>query len=220
MCYDQHLNMPTILTGIIFDCDGVIINSREANTLYYNMLLKELGLPPLTDKQEAFTHMSTVRGALERIIPQNLHAKALDICKNVLDYQRDIMPKISLEEGFLNFIHWCLDNGINTAVHTNRFDGMPAVIKTFKLEGLFDPIITAADAAPKPDPAGIEIILNKWQVSKETVIFIGDSLNDQRAAKAGEVSFIAHKNPALDAAVNSDSFSSLQKLLHKKYLCI
>ncbi len=219
MCYAPHLNMPTILTGIIFDCDGVILNSRAANAMYYNKLLAALNLPPQTAKQEAYTHMSTVRGALEYLIPKELHAKALDICKNVLNYRRDIMPHITLEEGFLEFINWGRENEISMSVHTNRFDGMPAIIETFNLGGFFDPIITAADATPKPDPAGIFKILNKWQTSQDTVVFIGDSLNDQQAAMAGQVSFIAYKNPALDAAINIDNFILLKKQLHKKYLC-
>ncbi len=214
-----HLIMPSILTGIIFDCDGVILNSRAANAMFYNKVLEALNLPPQTKQQEAYTHMSTVREALAFIIPQKMHAKALEVCKTVVNYNRDIMPHVSLEDGFLDFVAWCQENDIRMAVHTNRYDGMPAIIQRFSLQDFFYPIVTAAVAKPKPDPAGISIILEKWQVVKDTVIFIGDSSNDQQAASAGEVSFIAYKNPRLDAAVNIDKFNSLQTYLHKKYLC-
>lgn len=39
---------PHGLTGIIFDCDGVMIDSRAANAIFYNKVLAALGLPPLT----------------------------------------------------------------------------------------------------------------------------------------------------------------------------
>ena len=43
---------PHGLTGIIFDCDGVMIDSRAANAIFYNKVLAALGLPPLTPEQE------------------------------------------------------------------------------------------------------------------------------------------------------------------------
>ncbi len=213
-----HQTMPSSLKGIIFDCDGVIINSRAANTMYYNKILEALGLPPLTAEQEAFTFMATVRGAFEYIVPKELHGELVKVYKTVVNYQRDIMPHIELEEDFLSFITWLKAKNIKMAVHTNRFDGMPAVLDNFKLHGFFDPVITAADVTPKPDPAGITKILEQWQTTKNTVFFVGDSSNDQQAATAGEVSFIGYKDQALDACLNVDSFALLQKLLEEKYI--
>ena len=34
---------PHGLTGIIFDCDGVMIDSRAANAIFYNKVLAALG---------------------------------------------------------------------------------------------------------------------------------------------------------------------------------
>ena len=36
------------LRGVIFDCDGVIIDSKEANTTFYNSVLHHFGLPSMT----------------------------------------------------------------------------------------------------------------------------------------------------------------------------
>ncbi len=213
-----YLSMPTTLAGVIFDCDGVILNSRAANAMYYNKVLEALGLPELSAEQEAFTYMSTVRGAFEHIVPKELHPRLMEVYKTVVNYQRDIMPHITLEDGFLDFISWLKDCGIKLAVHTNRFDGMPAVIDTFNLHGFFDPVITAADVTPKPHPAGIYKILDQWQVAKNTVLFVGDSANDQQAAAAGEVSFVAYKDQGLDAAINVDTFSSFKDYLKGRYI--
>ena len=61
---------PHGLTGIIFDCDGVMIDSRAANAIFYNKVLAALGLPPLTPEQDAYTFMATARQALEYIVPR------------------------------------------------------------------------------------------------------------------------------------------------------
>ncbi len=214
-----HLLLPTDFVGIIFDCDGVILNSRAANALYYNKVLAALGLKPLTDEQESFTYMATVREALEYIIPKELHPKVPQVCKDVVNYKRDIMPHITLEDGFMDFINWAKSNSINMAVHTNRFDGMPAILETFNLHGFFDLVMTAADATPKPSPAGIYKILEVWKQPASNVVFIGDSSNDQQAAMAAQMPFIAYKNQVLEAALNIDSFAFLKDLLQKKYIC-
>ncbi len=214
----KYLNMPSSLKGVIFDCDGVILNSRAANATYYNKVLEALDLPPLTPEQEAFTYMSTVRGAFEHIIPKELHEKLATVYKTVVNYQRDIMPLITLEEHFLDFITWLKEHNIKMAVHTNRFDGMPAVLDTFNLHGFFNPVITAADATPKPDPHGIYKILEQWQIPADTTLFVGDSANDQQAAKAGDISFVAYRDSSLDAAINVDTFTALKELLKNKYI--
>ena len=38
-------------SGVIFDCDGVLIDSREANIAYYDYLRSYVGLPPLPKEQ-------------------------------------------------------------------------------------------------------------------------------------------------------------------------
>ncbi len=214
----SHPPMPTKLSGVIFDCDGVILNSRSANKLYYNKVLEALGLPPQTPEQEAFTFMSTVRGAFEYLIPKHLYGELEKVYKTVVNYQRDILPHIELEDNFLDFITFLKEHNIKMAVHTNRYDGMQAVLDTFKLHGFFDPVITAADATPKPAPDGIFKIIEQWQVPSNNVFFVGDSLNDQQAALAGQMAFVAYKDETLAASLNVDSFSTLKKLLNDKYI--
>lgn len=42
------LLFPDGLRGVIFDCDGVMIDSRAANDEFYNRVLAYFGLPPMT----------------------------------------------------------------------------------------------------------------------------------------------------------------------------
>ena len=35
------------INGIIFDCDGVLFESRKANLAYYNAVLSQFGEPPV-----------------------------------------------------------------------------------------------------------------------------------------------------------------------------
>ena len=72
---------------------------------------------------------------------------------------------------------------------------------------------TAAMVTPKPAPDGVFHVLEQWRFAPDQVIFIGDSPNDEQTAQAGGVSFVAYRNPALDAAIRVDSFKELTDIL-------
>ncbi len=206
--------LPPRITGVIFDCDGVIINSRISNALYYNKILEAFDLPPLTEEQEAYTFMSTVTQALQYIIPQHLHDKVPEVCARAVSYERDIMPHVELNGDFYEFSQWLITHNVRCAVHTNRSNGMQLVVNKFPFLADFSPIITATDVTPKPHPAGVFAILEAWQCKADEVIFVGDSLNDQQAATGANVAFVAFGHEKLDAAVQSVTFKALQKTLH------
>lgn len=87
---------PHGLTGIIFDCDGVMIDSRAANAIFYNKVLAALGLPPLTPEQDAYTFMATARQALEYIVPPEMHQRMYEVVRTEVIYSRDIVPLLQI----------------------------------------------------------------------------------------------------------------------------
>lgn len=42
---------------------------------------------------------------------------------------------------------------------------------------------------PKPDPQGVFHVLGEWDLSKDEVLYVGDSLVDARTAQAAGVDF-------------------------------
>ena len=54
MAIANELMNPCFLQGlkcIIFDCDGVLIDSFDANMRYYSRIKEQLGLSPLTEER-------------------------------------------------------------------------------------------------------------------------------------------------------------------------
>ncbi len=206
-------SLPSQIQGVIFDCDGVIINSMKANCIYYNKILQAFNLPPLTQEQIAYTFMSTVDQALEYIIPKHLQPQLQQVRTHAVSYKRDIMPLVELNEYFEEFALWLQENNIRCAVHTNRANGMQYVVDKFTFLTKFSPIVTASIVQPKPHPEGIFTILEAWKLEKKDVMFVGDSMNDQQAAAAAGVAFVAYDNEKLDATLNIGSFKALQQVL-------
>ena len=202
------------IAGVVFDCDGVLIDSRLSNMAYYNRIRAIGGLGPMSAEEEDYAHMHSVPETLTHIFPQEMHGQLGEFAKNV-DYDRDILPMIHPEPG----LHACLDNliacGLRLAIFTNRGNGISAVLDSFKLRPYFDLVMTVADVKAKPAPDGLLRIAKSWKRQPKNLVFVGDSLLDAMAAKAAGVCFFAYRNPRLQAQRHVDSFAELEQFLRE-----
>ncbi len=183
--------------GIIFDCDGVVIDSREANIAYYNFLRKHVGLPDLAPEQEDFVQAATVSQALAAIIPSALRPLLRDAGRQV-SYERDILPRITCFPGLHGMLEQCRRIGLRTGMATNRTDGMEALLSQCRLHGCFDPVVLACDVPrPKPAPDGALLIASRWNEDPSRLLFIGDSASDKGAAEGAGIPFLAFQTQGL-----------------------
>lgn len=202
------------LAGVIFDCDGVIVDSRESNTVFYNRVLEHFNLPPMTPEQEKFCFMATAMQALLHIVPPHLHKQISYVTSEVVNYHRDIMPMLRLQPGFVDFIDYLRDKQVRMAVHTNRrLEGIQTVLDIFGLPSYFDPVVAADTAAPKPSPEGALRICATWQTPPETVLFVGDSEHDKETAQGAGVVFAAFNGGALRGQITATDYPGLREAL-------
>ncbi len=198
--------------GIVFDCDGVLVDSRDANRMYYNLIRKGLGLLPITPEEEDYVHMHSVTECLARIIPAERMAEAEEVRRN-LNYE-DIFPYIFLEDGLVELLDVLSERGIRMAVHTNRTTTVERLLRHFEIDRYFSPVVSAGSLKrPKPDPEGVLTILAAWDLPRADVVYIGDSALDERSARASGIEFWSYKNPGLLAAMYLPDFHSLRQCL-------
>ena len=203
--------LPKLLAGVVFDCDGVLIDSRASNTAYYNRIRELAGLAPMNQEEEEFSHMYSSEESLRHILPVHLHDRSQELQRRV-DYRRDIMPLIRPRPG----LYACLESlhslGLRAAVLTNRGrGGMTAVLDAFALHPYFDPVMTVTNAEPKPSPDGLLRIADAWACTPGELVFVGDSLLDALAAEAAGVCFVAYCNPKLHAQVHMERFEDMEQ---------
>lgn len=199
------------LRGLIFDCDGVLMDSKASNTQFYNMLRALLGLPPMSDKDAARAHMLTYEQAVELVIPAPLRPQLREVAAHV-NYNRDVVPLLSPSAGLKDCLDALRGRGLDLGVCTNRSESMYLLIDQFGLSGYFSQVMTAVNARPKPDPDGLTRILTAWNCTGQEAVFVGDSSVDQAAAHNAGVRFWAFDAPQLDAERHISSFAELQKL--------
>ena len=196
---------PEDIQGVIFDCDGVLFDSRAANTAYYDMIRKRLGLPPVTPEEEEYLHSHSVRQSLEHIIPPDKLDLAEAVRREIL--YKDILPFIRRHDGVCETAGLLKRVRMPCAINTNRMDTMDLLLQHFGLTGFFSPVVTAATVSEaKPHPEGVFRILEQWRMHSGDVVYIGDSAVDQETAQRAGVEFWAYCNPLLRADRHIGSF--------------
>ena len=208
---DFNRIFPHGLTGIVFDCDGVMIDSRTANSFFYNRVLAYFDLPPMTPEQEHYSFMATGMQALKHILPVELHGQINYVISKVINYEHDIVPMIKMMPGFLDFTHTCHAWGLRQAVLTNRTDsGIQSVLDFFALPSYFNPVVTASNSQPKPSPDGVKKICSIWNTRPEDILLVGDSQHDLKAAIDSGAAFAAFKSEGLDGDIKISNFVELR----------
>ncbi len=180
---------------VIYDCDGVLFDSFEANTRLYNDLCARVGRAPLRENEMQYVHSHTVYEAVRFIFGKEdgLEKQALDSLKTV-DW-RDYIAYLKMEPHLFEALEKLKEKGILRAINTNRTTSMKHVMETFNLWPYFDMVVTAFDVKnPKPHPESIEKIIAALRLKKEEAVFVGDSDVDKETAESAGVTFIAYKN--------------------------
>lgn len=200
--------------GIIFDCDGVLINSFEANKWYYNWFKNRFGLEPMTSEEEKFVHAHTHAESMKHIMPADSLEEAMSLCG--LPELREGLNYIQVEDGLSRLLEWLRTNRIKMGINTNRTDTLPMVLQKFNIEDFFNPAVTSTTlSVTKPHPAGVHYILDKWKMKPEEVVYIGDTWVDESCAERAGVEFWAYRSPGLNARLHIDSYWTLCNLLEK-----
>ncbi|NLB06403.1 MAG: HAD family hydrolase, partial [Desulfobulbaceae bacterium] len=57
-----------MLKLVVFDCDGVMFSSREANRADYHDLLRAVSCPPMDEAELEFVHVQNVLTAVAYIL--------------------------------------------------------------------------------------------------------------------------------------------------------
>ena len=180
---------------VIYDCDGVLFDSIEANMRLYNDLCSAVGRIPLKEEEIEYVHTHTVYEAIHFIFGEDneLEKRALESLKQV--DLREYIVYLKMEPHLLQMLNLLKANGILRAINTNRTTSMKYIMERFHLEPFFDMVVTALDVThPKPHPESIEKIVQKLDLNKEETVFIGDSEVDQQTAKSSGIKFISYKN--------------------------
>ena len=197
---------------VIFDCDGVMFDSKDANRIYYNHLLEEFGHPLMDEQEEDYVHSHNVLDSINFIFrkyPREI--EEVNQYRISVDYT-PFLKYMVIEPDLKEFLG-ILKPKFYTAISTNRSNTMPSVMKMHDLESYFDLVVTSLDVEqPKPHTEGLIKILNHFQLSASEAVYIGDSMVDREHTAGVNMRLISFKNPELPAEYHVNRFLDIPHL--------
>jgi HAD superfamily hydrolase (TIGR01509 family) len=173
-----------MLTALLFDLDGTIVNTDPIHFLAWQKMLSRYDM----DIDEAF-YKSRISGGLNPqiladILPQLSLQQAEDFAEEKEAMFRQMASKLEPTAGLNEVISWCQQHEIKLALVTNApRKNTYFVLKVLGLEDTFELIILAEDeAAAKPDPTPYRVALQRLGVRIEQAIALEDSPAGIRSA--------------------------------------
>jgi HAD superfamily hydrolase (TIGR01509 family) len=200
------------VAGIVFDCDGVLFESRAANLAYYNTILELFDEPPVDPADEVrarLCHTAASPEVFRVLLGEERMTAALDAARS-LDYRRFI-PAMQPEPGLAGALAG-LSALFPLAVATNRGGSMHEILEHFELAGFFRTVVTCRDVPrPKPHPDMLIEAARRLAIEPARILFVGDSELDRSAAAAAGIRFAAYRNN-LPADLQLDNHQQLLDL--------
>ncbi|MBT7851410.1 MAG: HAD family phosphatase [Formosa sp.] len=188
-----------MLKAVLFDMDGVIVDTEPLHHKAYNMMFDDVGIDVSDTMYRSFTGQST-RGICEFLCEQfDLSLEPIILEKGKRAHFTKLFfedPDLQLLEGVEDLIKDYYTNGLTLVVASSAsMFTINNVMKRFNLDPYFKDKLSGADLkASKPHP---EIFINAAKaagVSTSECFVIEDSTNGIIAAKEADIFCIAYKS--------------------------
>lgn len=182
------------IKAIVFDCDGVMFDSQQANLTFYNQIFEFFGVPPVTLEQTErarVCHTASSPQVFEFLLGSDRVDEAIDYASQV-DYCQFI-PQLLMEPGLSEVLESLVDH-YPLGIATNRGSSMVNILEYFKLSKYFTHVLTHLDVArPKPNPDILLEAANRFGQHPAELLFVGDSEYDKQAANTSGCQFVSYQ---------------------------
>ncbi len=197
---------------VVFDCDGVLFDSKEANIRFYSHVMQQVGHHGIRPEQREYIHMHPVRQSLLYLLgPGPRYEEAVRYCRTI-DFSQ-FNEYMQCEPGLIETLEF-VKKSYRVALATNRTVSTRDILAHFGLDHYFDLVVSASDVChPKPHPESMERIFREFSASSEEILYVGDSAVDEALAAATGVFFVAYKNSKLQAHLHISHFKELLAVL-------
>ncbi|QOD61425.1 HAD family phosphatase [Polaribacter haliotis] len=215
--------IPKEIKCVIFDMDGVIIDSEEIHKKAYYETFVSLGLNVSDELYKSFTGSSTIN-AFQRLVAHfNLDKKPEEL---VLDKRRRYVnffendPNLHLVENVEEIIKYFNKKGIVLILaSSSAMINIDRVFNRFNLNGYFSAKISGADLKEsKPHPE----IFNKASIlaniPKENCVVIEDSDNGIKAANDANIFVFGYANKLSEGQTLKNADAVIHDFLELKDL--
>lgn len=188
------------IEAFIFDLDGTLVDSG----LDFDQMRLDLGFPtgePVLEQLELIEDQSELDWANTII-----HKHELEGALNSTIY-----------EGVAELLEYLKKSNKKIGLLTRNSTKVTEItLKKFNLKHYFDIIYTRDNCVAKPDPRGLLLMLEKWEITADRALYFGDfklDLDTAKNAKIKSVLYLNSKNSSFAKEANY-AISSYSELLN------
>jgi pyrophosphatase PpaX len=207
-----------MIKAVIFDIDGVLLDSFEANLKFFQDLMIRAGYNPPTRKEYPNYFHLTMWNAITKLTgltSEDEIKKIWEIGKNrEIRYPVELLKIPEGAEAVIDF----LSHDYKLAIVTSRVrNGVYESPELATMQKYFSVVLTCEDTTNhKPHPESLLLAAQKLGIKPEEAIYIGDVENDLKAARAAGMKIIIYSINALpDANACTSIFKDLPELVKK-----
>ena len=203
--------------AVIFDFDFTLGDSARGIAESVNYALEKLGYAP-----KAFDLIKKTIGlSLPKTFSALTGSDDFDAANMFSTYFKEkadlvMVDNTDLYPHTLDTLRSLRKQGIKTAIVTTKFHyRIDAILTKYNANDLIDVIVGGEDVStPKPAPEGLLFAIDKLGISKENVLYVGDSIVDAKTAQSAGVDFAA----VLTGTTTAEEFKEFPNVLISKDL--
>jgi glycosyltransferase involved in cell wall biosynthesis/phosphoglycolate phosphatase-like HAD superfamily hydrolase len=159
------------IKGVVFDFDGTIVN------LFVNWSELKWQL-----KNKFLINQDTNLNNILIGINNKYGPSGLEDAYNLIQiYELKDLEKAIVNKNILEIIKECHEKNIKLGVFSSNMKRtVDYLLDKLKIKDLFDIIITKEDVKLyKPEPEGLQLIINRWKINKSDALFVGNDNLDK-----------------------------------------
>lgn len=180
--------------AVIFDFDYTLGDSTEGIISSANYALEKMGYEPAEREEIRKTIGLSLPETYAALTGDKKPEKGEEFRSYFVEKADEIMTGSSdLYPDAREILEYLKQEGVKVAVVTTKFDyRIEGILEKCHAQEYVEMIVGGNNVAnPKPDPEGTLLVLQKWNLAKGEVLYVGDSLVDAKTAKSAGVPFAA-----------------------------
>lgn len=188
-----------MLKAVIFDMDGVIIDSEPLHRKAYHSMFKDVGIKVPENLYESFTGQSTTNICSKLCSHFKLSQSPEDLVSLKRHYYKQVFDNdmdLTLIDGVLELIKNYHNNGLTLLLASSAaMTSINQVFERFDLNRYFKAKLSGADLEQsKPHPAIFEMAVAKSGFYGNECMVIEDSTSGIKAAKAANIFCVGYNS--------------------------
>lgn len=195
------------LRGVLFDLDGVLVESRAVWFEVMRAIARKFGYPEISAGQMERAWGQGIAEDVRMFYP-GLTVEELEGEYNLM-FRRYVLH-LKVEPDGPAVLEELRANGIRVAVVTNS---PGELARTMLDQARIDPdvLVSGSDVCrPKPAPDGILAALTLLQLTAAEAVFVGDTNFDREAARRARIGFAGYR---IDGDVRIESLGEIVRLV-------